>query len=231
MSGMSGRIVLMNDYVDEWDAINETHDGVTPLIENFGYELLQDLFECAQLMIKPEARLYYLDSRFDGDSHIDPDSGINEVERGLKWNNEEATELIGFEGFKLDGMGAQMHTGRSESRQPDMNTYIRQMALYTEGLDNFSVTEYDFVDTTVDSNVDTVKHNKIIGMMLRDFVIATYANPKATCFSMWDSGSDMWHWRDWGSFTDYYYQEKPGNLKTWLDLIKKDFASHTKGKN
>ena len=229
MSGMSGRIVLMNDYVDEWDAINETKDGVTPLIVNFGYEMIQDLFECARLMIKPEARLYYLDSRFSGGSHIDADSGQNEIERGLRWNNEEATELIGFEGFKLDGMGAQLHTGRSEKNQPDLPTYIRQMEGYTEGLDNFAVTEYDFVDLTVDSNVDTKKQNEVIGAMLRDFVIATFANPKATCFSIWDSGSDMWQWRNWGPFTDLCFQDKPENLKMWLDLIKKDFASHTNG--
>ncbi len=229
MSGISGRVVAMNDYVDEWNAINETKDGHTPLVDNYGYEIIQDLFECARLMVKPEARLYYMDSTMAGSSQKDPDSGVNVTEKNIRWNNRESMDLISFEGFTMDGMAGQCHiVGREDGQnRPNPVDYYRQMEVYADRHDYYSVTEYDFVDSQIDMNTDTDLENKLIGLYIRDWFIATFSNPKSTCFSIWESGSDAWHWRSWGPFTDKYFQDKPENLKLWQDMIFKDFASHT----
>jgi len=230
MSGMSGRIVAMNDYVDEWDAINETKSGHIPIIDNHGYEMLQDIFEVVDLMIKPDARLFYLDSRMDGYSQKDIDSGINVPEAGIQWNNKEAG-LISFEGFKLDGIAGQCHIGTPESGQykPNPVDYYRQMLVYSDGYDYYSVSEYDYTDKQIDTVFNTDYHNEVIGLYLRDWFLATYSLPKATCFSIWDSGSDEWHWRNWGPFSDFFFQEKSQNVNMWLDMVKKDFESHVTG--
>lgn len=230
MSGMSGRIALFDDYVDEWDAINETKSGHIPIIDNHGYEILQDLFECARLMLKPESRLYYMDSRMDGFSEKDVDSGINVTEDGIRWNNEEA-DMMTFEGFKMDGMAGQCHIGTDATGmyRPNPVDYYRQMLVYSDGYDTYSVTEYDYTDKTVDTQLDTELHNEAIGLYLRDWFLATFSLPKATCFSIWDSGMDTWHWRSWAPFLDNSYQEKGNNLQMWLDMVKKDFESHVTG--
>ena len=180
----------------EWDVVNEIIRNRNS-IDKFGADVFKNIFDYAREAAGDDVKLYYNEGILYED-----DTSALEVNRTFESCIKELIDL----GCDFDAVGLQSHYDTiSDLKMPtEIIARYEEIAKYGKEL---KVTEYS----------NNITDRNLQGNYMRDFLIATFAQPEMNGFIMWG----FWDGHNHAAFSPFYdtdWGEKPA-VQVYKDLV------------